>query len=297
MQKVNAEYSNRIAYVFDSTIAALRNDKGGYGTNNELGLKIASQFELLKSQVSDILSYTFEQEQDLRSDVRRFNCETSTKSDELAKLETRLVAIREEQKERQTELKLELSQLKKNLDAKIDKLMKEQDNEMEKNAEMERSDDRKFSLEMSQLKAQKDELLKLLGKQKEILSKEQTELRDANSALALELSVTTSRNEALISTKKKEVEGLQNIIEQQKKRRIELEEYFARVDRNKEAETLEEEALQRFADIAKKAQELLDNGAAQMQKLYRGVRDRALFRQRKKSSKKNSKSKKGGKKN
>ena len=300
MKRVNAEYAKRIASAFDNAIIELRNDKGPIDTSwTPLNLQIADEFELLKSQIVEFLSHTYEEEQELRSDIVKFDCETAAKSEDLARSQRRLRFDREERKERRDELECELLDLKKILEEKLATLKNDQDLELEREREQEKLAWQLFNEEMNALQIERDELRRQLEEQRENHAKVESKLRDANSLLALNIENVSNDNKAIISAKEKEVQMLQSILEQQKKRRVELEEYFARVDENNAAKKREEEALQRVADISKRASELLDNGAVQLQRLYRGKRDRALVaKQKSKRNKKGGKSKRkeGGKK-
>lgn len=300
MKRVNAEYAKRIASAFETAIIELRNEKGPIDTScTPLNLQIADEFELLKNQVVEILSLTYEEEQELRSDILKFDCETATKSEDLAKCQRRLRFDREERKERRDELESELRGVKKILEDKLEALKKDQDLELEREREQEKLDWKLFDEEMNTLQIERDELRRQLMEQRENHAKVESKLRDANSLLALKIENVSNDNKAIMSAKENEIEQLRSTLEQQKKHQIELEEHFARVDENNAAKKREEEALQRVADISKRAKELLDNGAVQMQRLYRGKRDRALVAKLKSKMKKKggkSKRKEGGKK-
>jgi hypothetical protein len=121
-------------------------------------------------------------------------------------------------------------------------------------------------------------------------------MKTTNSSLDLELAQTNATDKTKLREKMFEMQAVTSKLEMQRKRRAELEENFARIDKNNAANKREEEALQRVAEIKSKAQAVLDNGATAMQKLYRGMRDRAIVEKMKKASKKKGKGKKGGKK-
>lgn len=286
MLRVNAEYSARISTAFDNAIATLRNDNAD---------ELADQMHLLKEQAEDFLSFTFEKEQELLCDTRRFEVETSTRLDELAKRKKRLGAARDEQKERRDELNSELSELKSELQDKMETLRTEQALRMQLTESSEQQEMEAFDKEMTELLKQRDELLKQLEEEKQAHTDLESKLRDTNSALARELARVVSEDKVLISSKKSSLDALTAEVQEQMKIRKELEEHFERVDENNVVKKREEEALQRVADISKRAQKLLDNGAIQIQKLYRGMRDRAVVQKLKKASKKG-KGKKGGKK-
>jgi hypothetical protein len=107
LQRINFEYIRRISSVFDGTIKAIRVDDNDLtrvkASSNEqenvLGVELADQLELLKGQVSDFLSLTFEEERQLSSETRRYYCEAASRNEELVKLQHRLRMSREERRE------------------------------------------------------------------------------------------------------------------------------------------------------------------------------------------------------
>jgi chromosome segregation ATPase len=286
MLRVNAEYSARISLAFENAIATLRNQNA---------TELADQFRLLKEHCADFLSVTFETEKELLSDTRRFEVETSTRLDELVKRKKRLGAAREEQKERREELESELKELRNELRERTEELRKEQAMTIQHEESRERQEMEKFNQEMSALQQQRNDLRHQIEEEKQAHLDTETKLRDANSALARELAQTISDDHQLISSKKSSIDDLMSELQVLGNTRNELEEYFQRVDENNAVKKKEEEALQRVAEISRKAQELLDNGACQLQRLYRGMRDRSLVQKLKKASKKG-KGKKDGKK-
>ena len=300
MLRFNAEYSNRIASVFDNAIIQLQKESENAAADTEnvsLSVQIADELKRLKDQMKDILSYTFEQEQQLRSETRKYECETTTKLEELTKLKNRLKNAREERKERREELDTELLELRRVLKDKIETLKKEQEGEVKNEVEKEKEDKQRFDEEFTALQKQKDELINKLKMQKEANQNSETKRRSKISSLAVELANTLSHNEEVTTKKKEEIDRLQAIVLAQQKKRIELEEHFAKVDANNVKKKREEEALQRVLDIKMRAQALLDISATQLQKLFRGKKERALVEKMKKNSKKKKgKGKKGGKK-
>jgi hypothetical protein len=248
---------------------------------------------MLKHQTCEGLSYAYEEEAQLRSDTRKFNCENATRSEELSKSKSRLAAVREERKERRDELDGELCQLKTVLKDKLEALRKDQDMELEKDQDQEKLDKVLFDEEMKSLQKQRDDLQKQLLNQNEAHTKEELKLRDINLSLSRKIE-TISNDKVLQTAKEEELSAISSLLEQQRIRRTELEEHFELVDKNNAAKKREEDALQLVQALKTKAQALLDNGAAQLQKLYRGKRDRALVAKMKSSRKKGGK--KGGKK-
>lgn len=272
---------------FDNVIAALRNGSAESSVNVE----VANNFDLLKDQVSDLLSLTSQEASKVQSDTRRYKVETSTKSDELRKLKKTLLVAREERKERRDELEAELGELKRVLAEKVEVLRREQDEIIAQNAAEEQIEKQLFDAEIVALDKLRDDLRKQLEEQKLDHAELESRLEDAISSLTFELEQTASNRKEVLSANMEEMRTTKDKLKQQKERRDVLEEHFERVDANNAVKQKEEEALQRVADIMRKAQELLDTGAAQLQRLYRGMRDRALVQKMKKSKKKGKKGK------
>jgi hypothetical protein len=126
---------------------------------NVLRVELADQLELLKGQVSDFLSLTFEEERQLSSETRRYYCEAASRNEELVKLQHRLRMSREERRERRQELEKEFSDLNKILEEKLEALKKEQDQVVAKDVEMEQSEMHHFEDDMNQLQSSRDGLL------------------------------------------------------------------------------------------------------------------------------------------
>ena len=75
LQRINLEYISRIASAFDGTIKAIRIDDNASSDEQEnlLRVELADQLELLKGQVSDFLSLTFEEETKRFQDILCFS--------------------------------------------------------------------------------------------------------------------------------------------------------------------------------------------------------------------------------
>ena len=292
MQRVNEVYANRISSAFNTTITALESVE----KNDTLSLDVAGQLKLLKNEVSDILSYTVEQQEELLAETRRNVCEIETKNAELTRLQKRLEDGREERKERRLELSQQLSELKAELQANLEALKKHQQELMSKDLEQEQCDMKRFDREMNTLKKERDEMRKRLQEQSQAHRVNESKLQNEISTLHMELNEVKSTGQGLLSKKNAEILDITAMLEDQTNRRALLEDHFERVDANTLARKQEEEALLRVAEISKQADALLFNGAAQLQRLYRGMRDRALVTKEMKKAKKKGKGKKGGKK-
>jgi len=293
MQRVNDVYANRISSAFNTAITALKSVEEG---EDALSLEIAKQLELLKSQVSDILSYTFEEQEELLAETRRNVCEIETKNAELTKLKKRLADGRDDRKERHLELSQQLSELKAELQDKVEALKKHQEEVVSRDLEQGSLEMKLFDQEMNALEKERNELCKQLEEQSQAHHEAESKLRHEISTLDVELSKVKSNSQVLRSIKDTEILDITATLEEQKKRRAMLEDHFERVDLNNAARKREEEALLRVAEISRQADALLFQGATELQRLFRGMRDRALVTKMKKAKKKGKGKKGSGKK-
>lgn len=154
-----------------------------------------------------------------------------------------------------------------------------------------------FDVEMAASSDEKNELQdKCLGQNQRHEEREST-LRDTSLQLSSEIGKLLSDHTTTLHSNKSKIEALKDKLETDSNRRLELEEHFARVDRNNAAMKLEEEKLQRVAVKEEEAVQLLHQGASGLQKLFRGFIGRKEYEKMKKKGKKKGKGKgKGGKK-
>jgi hypothetical protein len=203
------------------------------------------------------------------------------------KLQVKLKGMREEREERRTELSNELSELKNVFEEKRGALVEDQ----HAKEQMELSDlaaqREAFEKEWIALEEKRDEVSKQYQNNCRHYADEKSSLHATVSSLKTDIEKIKNDHKVEMTVKQKEVESGQAQLEQQKGRRLELEEHFSRVDANNAIKKQEEEKL-RMA----KATALLDKGATGLQKLWRGMKERALVAKMKSKAKK----KKGGKK-
>lgn len=286
MQRLTSDCANQVGKIFDTTISELKEC-------NDAPIGLVNEIEALRDQIRETLSRTLEQEESLRSDIIKYNCEWKTNSEEVSKLTKKLNSLRREREERRLELEQELEELKRNFHAKKNELndkleLEEKIVENELNEYAERS-----QKHFEKLVAERDVLLKRREEKKQEYVEQENCIKASIDSLSSEIQQLSREFEAELKIKEDEIKEMQLRIEKKKSRRKELEEHFQEVDKNNFEKQQEENALKAVRELEKKAMALLDNGATQMQKLYRGVRDRKLVEKMKAKSKKKGGKKKG----
>ena len=294
MQRVNAEYANRVTKVLDNAIGSLKHcsDDGAAQFDSCL----VDELESLRNEISDTLTLTLVDDESLRSDIRKFECERSTSEEAFVKLQTKLRNMREEREERRVELEDELSELKKVFDEKKMSLVKEQDLKDQSELTELESQRETFEKEWKVLEEKRNEVCMKFEDQCKATIKKESELQDTISSLKMDMQNLAHDNETAASIVCTTMESERAQLEQQNKRRCVLEEHFKRVDVNKANKKREEEQLRMVCELEEKAMALLDDGAIGLQKLWRGVNERELVAKMKSKKKKKGGKKKGGKK-
>lgn len=289
MEAVNKEIATRVSAVLDQAIQSL---KEAYQTPTRL----IHHLTLLRDQTKETLSLTLQQDESLRADIRRFDCEQSTKNDDLRKQRARLINVREERNERRKELEYALTTEKKIFEEKKAALLEQQSLKLEREEVEMKKLQTSFDEELKTLQEKRDELRKQYQEQREHHAEEEAKLREKSELLDLQIQQLSNEHTSSMNAKETELGVLRTLFHQQMSRRLELEKHFARVDENNAVKQREEDALMRVAESEQAAHKLLDDGAMGLQNLWRGVRDRALVAKLKASKKKKGKGKKGGKK-
>mmetsp|Transcript_16057 Transcript_16057/g.33689 ORF Transcript_16057/g.33689 Transcript_16057/m.33689 type:complete len:127 (+) Transcript_16057:414-794(+) len=125
MERLTLDCASKVAKIFDTTISELKEC-------NDAPIGLVNEIEALRDQIRETLSRTLEQEESLRSDIIKYNCEWKTNSEEVAKLTKKLNSLRKEREERRLELEKELEELKRDFDAKKKELNDKQELEEKK---------------------------------------------------------------------------------------------------------------------------------------------------------------------
>ena len=89
-------------------------------------------------------------------------------------------------------------------------------------------------------------------------------------------------------------------MDEENKERQRLQDHFDLIDENDRIRRKEEAVLRRVVELEEEAERILDNGATQLQRLFRGMQDRAIVdkmknKKKRGGAKKKQKKKKGGK--
>ena len=291
MEKVTAHYANRVAGALDDAIVALKRCPQLHASNLDIATNLSIELESLRNQITDTLSRTLEQDESLRSDIRKYDCEWSTKNEELKRQQARLNVVREERKERRMELENELQEVTNVFHEKEYALSEELTRE-EEHVDVELGDQRKrFQVELEALQKKRDELRTQYEDQRRQYDQEESRMKALNASVVAEIQNLSRDFEVQLNTKESEIKAGKVHLEEQMKRRKELEEHFDMINKNNAEKQQELDALDAVCELERKAAKLLDNGAIQFQKLYRGF----VAKLKAGKSKKKGGKKKGGK--
>mmetsp|Transcript_41320 Transcript_41320/g.86738 ORF Transcript_41320/g.86738 Transcript_41320/m.86738 type:complete len:297 (-) Transcript_41320:540-1430(-) len=293
MQRINAEYANRVAKVLDNTIGSLKSCSDEVDDEFDSS-RLVHELQTLRTEIFDTLTLTLVEDESLRSDTRKFQCERSTKNDELVKLQRKLLDMREEREERRVELEQELQDLHNVLQTKLVCMSEEREERKAKTEHELNTISKDAQVKRATLEGKRDEVRTQREAQRHSYADEEAQLRDVISSLKFDKQNLSHDHDAAMSILNTTMEMERSQLEQQKERRYALEEHFKLVDMNKAVIKKDEDQLRRVSELEEKAAALLDNGAVSLQKLWRGVKERELVAKMK--SKKKKKGKKGGKK-
>ncbi|KAL9190767.1 hypothetical protein ACHAXT_000473 [Thalassiosira profunda] len=288
MNQVNAVYADRVGGVLDDAIESLK-------AVSEDGAEVANGLEALKAEATDTLRLTCQEAASLRSDVCRFGVEEGTKNDDLVKLEAKLRDMREERQERRDELESERDELKIVFEDKSKTLLKKQaatETSEQKSLEAQRS---AFDEERKALDEKTAALSKQYDEQRRRYDEEESRMREKISSLTTDIQELTNEHETAMAAKQAEMESVRSDLKEQTTRRQELTEHFARVDLDNLAKEEEEEKLRVVRELNENADKVLDDGATALQRLWRGIKERAAIAKMR-SKKKKGKGKAGAKK-
>lgn len=217
---------------------------------------------------------------------------------ELSKLRSKLNSLRSDWSARTKELSEERLSVLSDLQAQEQRLANELREEQQVAEEAMAKARLSFDTEISVLSTEKEKLHSEFLHQKQQHEKNDVSLRDASLQLSSEMNKLFSTHASMMDALAAQIESVKNALDEETKRRMELEEHFKRVDRNNAAMKLEAEKLKLVAAKEEEAKQLLHNGACALQKLWRGLvtREQVEKLKKQKSKKKKGKGKKGGKK-
>ena len=234
MQRVTADYSDKVTTILDNSIQALKNNP------DEDANRLSNDLESLKAITAHTFQLSVAEDERLRSDTRNYSCEESTKHDELVRLQSKLDERQQERKERKTELESELSSLKSIYNDKLSLMtIDHEDKERQLTKELE-AKSTLFQAEYEELSKKRDTLLQQLEAEKSGHVKDESRLQTSISTLKQSIQQLTSEHELSKTTKQSSIKLIQSDIEQQQDRRAHLVEHFEMVDADN-AKKLEEQ--------------------------------------------------------
>lgn len=282
MQRVNAEYADRVSSILNNAIDKL-------SLNGDSAVKTSKLEKSLEALKVATLSVLF-QDETVRSDVHKFECEQRTKSNELCRLQAKLCNMREARETRRAELDTELSALKMQFDGIRHQLVSEQDSREQKEISALESLQTSFEKEFEAMKNEKNELLKEHTDARSSYVENELSIRTRISTLKTDIQKQRLDYETLSQSKLTDIESVRRHLEQQKRQQYELENHFKLIDTNNTMKAQEEEQLRKVAELEVLAAALLCDGAIALQKVWRGMKDRKLI-----ATMKSKRSKKGDK--
>ena len=235
MQRVTADYSDKVTKILDDSIQALKESP------DEDANRLSNDLESLKAMTAQTKLSVAEDER-LRSDTRNYSCEESTKNDVLVRLQSKLDERQQERKERRLELEEELASLKSIYNDKLSNMANDQEEkETHLNAELE-SKSQVFQAEHIELKNKRDTLLHKLKDEKNRHA-EETCLRTSISTLKQSIQQLTTEHELSKTTKQSSIKSIQTEIELQNERTTHLVEHFEMIDADNAKKLEEQEKL------------------------------------------------------
>ena len=238
MQRVTADYSDKVTSILDDSIQALKDCSDDEDAN-----RLSNNLESLRTMTAQTFSLAMAEDERLRCDIRNYSCEESTKNDELVRLQSKLDERQQERKERRLELEEELASLKSIYNEKLSNMTNDQEEtELQLNAELE-SKSQVFKAEYEELSKKRDTLLQQLEDEKNRHAKEESQLQTSISTLKQSIQQLTSEHELIKTTKQTSIKSIQSDIEQQNERMTQLVEHFEMVDDNNAKKLEEQEKL------------------------------------------------------
>ena len=244
MQRVTADYSDKVTSILDNSIQALKDSP------DEDANRLSNDLESLKAMTTSTFNLSVAEDERLRSDTRNYSCEESTKHDELVRLQSKLDERQQERKERRLELEEELASLKSIYNEKLSNMTNDhKETEMKLNAELELKS-QVFQVEHEDLSKKRDYLLQQLEAEKSLHAEEESRLQTSISTLKQSIQQLTSEHELSKTTKQSSIESVQSDIAQQKERRTHLVEHFEMVDANNAKKLEEQEKLNLVSSLS-----------------------------------------------
>jgi chromosome segregation ATPase len=267
MQRVNTEYADRVSTILEKAIVGLSRISDGSAET----LKLVKNLEALRATVSVLF-----QDETLRPDIHKLECELSTKNGELRRLQSKLDTMREARSERRAELDNELSVLRTTFDEKQSEMVKEQDLIEQRELSELRRLQTSFEEEFKGMNEKKQRLLKQSADAILSFTEKESSIRCNISRLNLDIQKLSQDHETASKAKVSDIASIQTQLEQLKKQQRKIENHFKMVDLNNKMKEQEKEQLRKVDELEEMATALLCDGAIALQKVWRGSKDRKL---------------------
>ena len=253
--------------------------------------KILKQVDDMKQVYCDRISITDEEEKTLNRQLRNLRQRCDTHTTEIDKLTRTQELTEKRQKEEETSKRTELIKLQETYkilheQQKVERVnFQTREHKMIQQAQEEHSKNQKYmEKELRELEVKLEEV-------KQTRQKEVTELQTRLENLQDEME---QQNKEFIHRKEEIDESILHLTDKyqtEQRERERLETYFDKIDTNAEICKNEEKIIQRVYDLEIQAESILNHGALQLQKIFRGCRDRAIVAKLKQKKKKKSKKK------
>lgn len=255
-------------------------------------VRLVQNLESTRNEMSSSLSLTQHQEELLRRDIIKFECEESTEKDELTRLQKKLSSMRQERDGRRIELQNEATALSALVDEKRRNIIEMQSlKEQAVLKEME-SQRARFNVEIDALNEKKNELTMQYSDTRNALAENERCLEASISTLKVDMQRTVHSFETAAKEKQLEVDIITYEITQQTKHISELENTVKMINLNNIAKREDEKKLDEMRAVEKKAWSRLWKGATALQKIWRGRKARNIVTELKAKKSKKGKKKK-----
>lgn len=261
---------------------------------------LISLLERHKEALAESFATTVEEDAAYDKALRRYQERYEDAIKEQVELEERLSIQRKRHGRVIAELEGNLSALRDEYDAAARRHAEEQqalDASQEKEIHNIQSHQRQMEVTLSTQKAELEDKLQLLQLQnqaeKDGLNSKRQELQDT-------IESRTLAHADKMQQIQNQTNDVQYRMDEENKKRQRLQDHFDLIDDNDRIRRKEEAVLRRVVELEEGAERILDNGATQLQRLFRGMRDRAIVdkmknKKKRGGAKKKQKKKKGGK--
>ena len=260
---------------------------------------LISLLERHKEALAESFATTVEEDAAYDKALRRYQERYEDAIKEQVELEDRLSILRKRHGRVISELEGNLSALRDEYGAAARRHKEEQqalDASQEKEIHNIQSHQRQMEVTLSTQKAELEDKLQQLQLQNQAeedgLNSKRQELQDA-------IDSKTLAHAEKMQQIQNQTNDVQCRMDEENKKRQRLQNHFDLIDENDRIRRKEEAVLRRVVELEEGAERILGNGATQLQRLFRGMRDRAIVdkmkNKKKRGGTKKKQKKKGGK--